>query len=229
MVGKDSLNPKMETQQAGQVAAKLIATLAQPTPVKPAITNSRLAQLLATHDWKFKTLNDPKLAEMLNASIQFCTDLANNTHPYWLTFAGKSGTGKTHLAKRIASFFTRALFGSSFVPQSNVVRCRYGKTWDWKLCVNEMRNADYSSVEPMSDDWFCGIDDIGSERDPTKFATDKLLEVLNQRRDKWAVITSNLMLDEIGEHMDVRLSSRLLRDGSKVVQVDAQDYNLRRA
>lgn len=179
------------------------------------------------HDWQFYTLEDPALVDMHEAAKWFCTDMKKSRASHWLTFCGASGTGKTHLARRCFAYFKTNIEGRQWVPKENHVAVQYGNFWNWSNVVNEMREGRYGDFEFMCDDWFTVIDDVGSERDPTKFATDKLLEILNQRRDKWTLITSNLFLDEIGEKMDVRLSSRLLRDGSKVVQNNTQDFNLR--
>jgi DNA replication protein DnaC len=213
----------MEPKPIKGIAAKLIATLGQPMKAGP----KTMPPSVLRHDWKFETFHDPALEKMLEGARQFCADMLNGVPAYWLTYAGPSGTGKTHLTRHIARFFNAHLYGTSYVAEPNIIRCRYGKTWEWKECVKSMREGAYGSIESMSDDWYCGIDDIGTDRDPTKFAADKLLELLNQRRDKWTVITSNLFLDEIGDQLDVRLASRLLRDGSKVVQVDSIDFNRR--
>lgn len=179
------------------------------------------------HEWMFDTFQEPALIEMIEAAKWICSDMKKSQSPYWLTLCGASGTGKTLLARRCYAYFKNNIFGRQFVPRPNVIQCQYGNFWNWQEVVNGMRNQEYGDFETMCDDWFTIIDDVGAERDPTKFATDKLLEILNQRRDKWTLITSNLFLDEIGEKMDVRLSSRLLRDGSKVVQNNSKDFNLR--
>ncbi len=213
----------MDTQHAGNAATKLIETLAQPTKAGPKTTPTSVLKF----DFRFNPFDEPVLVGMVAAAREFCAAMKRQDRPYWLTYCGASGTGKTHLAKGINAYFQKHIYGRQFVFEPDVIRCQYGGWWPWSKIVNHMRDGKYGSFEGMCEDWFCMIDDVGSERDPTKFATDKLLEILNQRRDKWTVITSNLFLDDIGEKMDVRISSRLLRDGSKVIQNNVKDYNLR--
>jgi DNA replication protein DnaC len=57
---------------------------------------------------------------------------------------------------------------------------------------------------------------------------DKLCQILSKREKKWTVVTANLSLAEIAKQMDSRISSRLLRNNSYVVEVNAEDYEIRR-
>ena len=71
------------------------------------------------------------------------------------------------------------------------------------------------------------IDDLGAVRDPTGFMADNYLRILNKRLGMRTVITCNLMADQIAETIDARIASRLFRNGSRVVQTEAQDYCMR--
>lgn len=213
----------MDTR-AGKIATKLIETLARPTKVERTTTASTV---ISEHDFGFKTFNEPILSRMLDAAATFCADMKDDRPPYWLTLCGASATGKTHLAKSISKYFTKRIYGRQFMPRFNHVECCYGKSWNWTAVVDRLRGQEYHATEALKEDWFCCIDDIGAERDPTKFAAERLLDVLNHRRDKWTVLTTNLMLNDIATALDTRIASRLLRDGSKVIQSNAKDYNLR--
>jgi hypothetical protein len=56
-------------------------------------------------DFQFHTFGEAKLSEMLGAAKDFIRDMAIGTARRWLSFLGRSGTGKTHLARSIARFF----------------------------------------------------------------------------------------------------------------------------
>lgn len=146
--------------------------------------------------------------------------------PYWLTITGTSGSGKTHLAKKICHWFRRNLQHEPYVP-------RTGEVWHmdyafkiWSKALVAIYEGEGGLVEMLSDEWLAVIDDVGAEHDPRKFGVSKLLEVLENRKRKWTVITSNLTLDQISSHLDTRIASRMIRDGSKVVNFTRKDFNL---
>lgn len=169
---------------------------------------------------------------MLSASDNFCRDLAANQNARWMTFLGKAGTGKTHLAKRISRYFRCNLEGQ-LIPGQNLEEKQHrmrGGFVSFRRLANDLRNGDTTILRDLSDDWFLALDDIGAEyKSKSDFITSKLDELLDSRLGKWTVITANLSLAEIGEYMDVRIASRILRGGSEVIDVDVPDFNLRTA
>jgi hypothetical protein len=50
---------------------------------------------------------------------------------------------------------------------------------------------------------------------------------LSERVGHWTVVTANLPLADIGDRIDVRIASRMLRDDSQVVDVDVPDFSIR--
>ena len=155
-----------------------------------------------------------------------CSDMLNDGKPYWLSFVGSSGAGKTHLARKITEWFKVNLLGTSFIPKPSHISRRDYRFRTWQKALGQIYDQNYGVVEALSEEWLAVIDDIGAEHDPRKFGVSKLLEILDRRRDKWTVLTSNLLVPEIAEHLDTRLASRLIRDGSKVVQITCRDFNL---
>lgn len=83
-------------------------------------------------------------------------------------------------------------------------------------------------MDDLIDVDFLGIDDMGAEYDPSGFIKSGLDRLLNSRRGKWTVITSNLTKKEIGEKLDTRILSRLFREGGVVVESNLTDYEIRR-
>lgn len=94
--------------------------------------------------------------------------------------------------------------------------------------MNQMLGGDYSFISDVCDYPFFVIDDIASEyvkhRD---LSASKLYLIGEARLKKWTVITANLSLEQIGDRLDTRLASRMLRNNSMVVDVDVPDFNLR--
>ena len=74
---------------------------------------------------------------------------------------------------------------------------------------------------------FLVIDEVTPDNDKWGPAANALINLLSARTGRWTLLTSNLGIAEM-EHLDPRISSRLIRDGSKVVIVDTQDYSTRR-
>lgn len=159
--------------------------------------------------------------------MQFCRDMASPNEPArWISFLGKSGTGKTHLARCIKTFFNKHLYGidDERFPQER--RIRRGGFKAWGDVVGDMVAGDYSGIRDLREDYFVCLDDIGSEYQRNKeLSCAKLYEVLNARLGNWTVITANLMLNEIGEKLDVRISSRLIRNQASLLEINTTDFN----
>lgn len=201
-------------------AVESIVTSGQETKARPASTPE-----LERFEFRFETFGDPQLVEMLSAAKQFCAELVSGRNPHWLSFLGSSGAGKTHLAKRITAFFRQHVQYYS-EPRTAATIKRQGGLVSWGKVVNDLREGDYTVARDLSEDFFVCIDDIGSEHG-SQFVSSKLYEIADSRIEKWTVLTSNLSLEEIGR-IETRIASRMLRNESEVIDIDVQDYNLRR-
>jgi DNA replication protein DnaC len=179
----------------------------------------------------FKTCGDPALIEMKTAAMEFCLAMGSKFEPArWLTLLGMSGTGKTMLAKLCAKFFNAHLTGfydERFNPEKEI-RYRAGGMRNWSKVMREMVEGDYTGLERLRGDWFVALDDIGAEYQRSReLSASKLYDVLNSREGLFTVITANLSQREIGEQIDPRIASRLMRHGGVVIEVKAKDFNLR--
>ena len=77
----------------------------------------------------------------------------------------------------------------------------------------------------VCDDWFVALDDIGAER-TSDFSVSKLDQIIDARLGKWTVITCNFTREQIAEHMDVRIASRLGRGKNVIVDnINVLDYS----
>jgi len=94
--------------------------------------------------------------------------------------------------------------------------------------MNRMLEGDYAFLEDLREYDFFAIDDIVSEYQKLReLSASKLYDVLESRLGKWTVITANLGLEAIGNVLDPRIASRMIRNNSVVVDVDVPDFNLR--
>lgn len=176
----------------------------------------------------FKTNNDPSLTGALEAAARFAADI-NHTEPYWLSFLGKSGVGKTHLARRIFRHFMGvSRFDLSFNPERNRIEGNTGNWCNWRKLCASVREGNYGWVEDLCEDWFVVLDDIGTEYDSSGHLASVLDRIIAGRKKKWTVLTVNLSLEQISEKLDPRIASRMLRDGGQIVDMsEATDYSLR--
>jgi DNA replication protein DnaC len=186
------------------------------------------ANTAAAREWDFgfHTFGEARLSEMLGAAKDFICDMALGTAPRWLSFLGRSGTGKTHLARGITRFFkAEAAIYIESGTEAHLIR--RGGFIGWRKVVDHLRDGDYGIMDAVCNDWFVALDDIGAER-ASDFSVSKLDQVVDARLGKWTVITCNSSREEIAEHMDVRIASRLGR--GKNVMVDGiyvRDYSTR--
>jgi DNA replication protein DnaC len=126
----------------------------------------------------------------------------------WLTFLGKSGAGKTMLARGI----TRRLNG------------HFAR---WTTVCNSLKEGEFRLFHDFCHEPVVCLDDIGSEQ-KSEFVNAKLYEFMSNREKRWTIITANLSLEAISEQMETRIASRMIRNNSKIVDADVPDWNLRR-
>lgn len=147
-------------------------------------------------------------------------DMDNGKTPYWLSFCGQSGTGKTFLGRDCLNY-ARALMG---YHKSLKDGCMF---FAWPDVIFDLREGKYFLEDDFKDCNCAMLDDIGADRDPTGFAADTLYRFLNRRGGKWTIITSNLKLEKLGE-IDTRIASRLIRDLNVCVNCNTIDFALRK-
>lgn len=156
---------------------------------------------------------------MVEAAAEFEQDAYVDAQPRWLSFCGRSGTGKTHLASAV---FKRLQPAFQDHPSLLTGAHRY----TWPRLLPRLRDGAYWLLDDIRDCHLLFLDDFGTER-PTEFALEKLYEIIESRTRKWTLLTCNLSVAQIAERMDTRIASRLVRDNSTVIDVDAPDFNLR--
>lgn len=160
----------------------------------------------------------PEVQAMHREVQWFVNDVVNKVRPRrWLSLLGASGVGKTHLAMaaRNALGKERPMLPIQF--------------WKWPKVVSMLRSGDWAFVEYLVKDVCVLIlDDVGAENSSPAILS-ALNRIVDGRLGKWTMMTSNLLPDNIREHLDARIASRLFRGKNVVCQVEnAPDYSFER-
>jgi DNA replication protein DnaC len=168
----------------------------------------------------------------LESVMQFCSAMKVQ-HPdarvgYCLSLLGYSGTGKTHLAKAVRDYFKKYILGRQYVPRFNYVSFHDFRFRTWKDVMRLIYDGQWETVEEFKTDWLLILDDVGAEHDPRKIGVSVLLDILDHRQGLWTILTSNLTVQHIAEQLDTRLASRMIRGNNKVVQLECDDWALRK-
>lgn len=179
--------------------------------------NPQSSDFLATAG--FETFGDAELENALAEAARFVAEISDeDSRPRWLTIVGKSGTGKTHLAKAVYRYVLRniaknvkfdgckGIFGGDCIAT----------TAD---ALAEAWRGNFRGISPDEESAdLLLLDDLGTTSDKSGFVTDAFYRLLSRRMGRWTIITSNLSGEAI-KAMDARLYDRMLRDGNRVVTI----------
>lgn len=187
----------------------------------------------------FKTLGDHDLERMMNAACDFILDIHSQAEPRWLSFLGRSGTGKTMLAKAIMQFIHDVSL-QFMHPGTGATMTHLIYSAKWPRMVGEMKQGDFDTVDLLCEKeikWdgskgntyaFALIDDIGQPEDSGKsYLLASLGRIADERMGSWTIWTSNLKLSQIADTIDPRVASRMIRGDNVVIETTCMDYNLR--
>ena len=136
----------METtaKPIGEILPNILTGIKEPS-TKGLPSNTVLRRFVRLAG--FQTFSDENLQKQLDAAATFAASI-NYTEPYWLTLAGKSGVGKTHLAKRVfRQFIDQNRFEVKYDPVKNRI---YGNGWAWIGCrkfCSQLRDGAYDLVD----------------------------------------------------------------------------------
>lgn len=168
----------------------------------------------------FETLNDARLLKALRDAEEWLSDFTRRTPPRWISMLGVSGAGKTFLAKQLWTLASHA---------ANWSRCDFiHKPIYWPRFVRDLKAGDAYGLRDDLARWpVLFIDDIFADRDATGFSTDELNMILGCRMGKWTILTANLDIEKIAA-IETRISSRMNRDGNRVVNFGSLDFATRK-
>ena len=213
-----------QTKPIAEIMPRVLTEL--KAPLTKAQPNPTILQRFKSRA-RFETLGEAPLERALEGAAAFAASV-NFTPPYWLSLCGKSGTGKTLLARAVyRQFMDQNRFELSFDRARNRIQGNTAMFVDWRKFCDQIRGGAYELIEDVCDEWLVVIDDLGAERDTTGFIAAATDRILNSRRGKWTLITTNLPLSEIGDRIDPRVASRMIRGSNQVVEIEAVDWNLR--
>jgi DNA replication protein DnaC len=130
----------------------------------------------------------------------------------WCALVGVSGVGKTMLSRAAYRYVTQRGLRSRFLK--------------WITIVDYMRKGDFGVIDHVCDARVAFIDDIGAGYE-TAMSKAKILEIAERRTGKATFWTSNLTAQQIAEQIDVRVASRMVRDGNRVFEfAECPDWSL---
>jgi len=182
---------------------------------------------------EFKT-PEPDLLRAQSAAIGFIGDIL--TDPFGagglLTLCGVSGTGKTMLANIVLTELRLNPWGCCERIEPRIHRGKVerftARLFDMRKVSDGFKQGNYGVVDRMEELDLCVLDDVGADHDPSKVTASKVDRVLRSRKNRWTIVTCNLSLKEIGEKLDARIASFMIRDDNRFVEIKAMDYAKRR-
>jgi len=173
--------------------------------------------------------NKAAIMSMVGKGEQFWRYLLEGCEPRWLTLAGESGCGKTHLARKIHRAFwlmTRLQRqGDVYLgPGKDLYRASF---YSWPQIAANFMEGSYGVMNDIAEDWMVVIDDIGATRTQSdrieSLVWDKLFTALARREGKWTILTTNLTFVEIASR-ESRLASRLRRSPNMTKKCEALPF-----
>jgi DNA replication protein DnaC len=199
----------------------LTGVSAQQTKASPA--NMETSQTDNVQKWatwlNLKTYDDNALIKAVLQCRDFAKAFTVRDHPRWITFLGVTGTGKTHMARRLwDSQSSRVKWHNTKFIQHEVY---------WPKLVSELRSGNaFEKVRDMMSWPVLFLDDICAERDTTGFTSEQLNMLLGCRENKWTIITSNKLLGQIAE-LEPRIADRMIRNPNILVELKTISHSLR--
>jgi DNA replication protein DnaC len=179
-------------------------------------------------------VDEPTIALAKREAARFIEDML--AFPFsdgcLLTLCGKSGTGKTMLARIIMNELRMNRWGhSDRIRPINVgaeVILFTARFYDMRKVSDGFKHGNFSVTERMEEVSLCILDDVGADQDPSKTTAGKVDRVLRSRANKWTVMTSNLSLSDIGTKLDARIASFVVRGNNRFVEIKADDFAKRK-
>ena len=213
-----------------------MAEIMEGTSMLQTDTEKREARTLSPYaekyKWQFEAYH-PSLQAVLPAVKQFVSDVLNREKPYWLSILGPSGVGKTHILKQAYRMLSRnehlwpiQRFGAkNELLSEHMPQCAHiipGMDLDdWKA-PKDYGNYDLIYVEDIG----AGA---GTERGAGAVTISRVAELLQYRTGRWTLLCANKSMAQVAKDLDPRIASRLVRDGSVLIELpaDVPDFHIR--
>lgn len=169
---------------------------------------------------------DPKVRRMADKAEAYCHRFFhNNKDKTLLIIAGPSGTGKTHVARKLHDY--GVMIGIMAWTHGHWSEVPRTTCMNWAEIVAELKDRQQSYLDEMMMADLLILDDVGAERDPWGIGKDTLCQVLTRRERRFTVITTNATADEWGEKWDRRIADRLFRNSDIIELSGVESYSLK--
>ncbi len=170
----------------------------------------------------FNLTGQASIDEAVDITRQWVNSFISGGEPWWLTLSGASDLSKTHLLTGVFKILNgRGLLSSN---QSGVQEQRVIVWPEIMLGLRSSRGYATNDLLSAAADWKAVfLDELKADGDTTGYSTGVLANLLSARTGKWTLITTNLTLGHI-ERFDARIASRMIRAGSRFVQMQGKRY-----
>lgn len=189
-----------------------------PTSIQPPQKKARREPTFED----FKTFKESCLERMLQEAKTFLESERENLKPFWLSFFGTSGGGKTFLSNIV---FNESKHIPHIANHPTLITGAHKASWP--NLISKLYQGEHWRIDDLRDANLLFLDDIAKSADKTGFERECLWRLLSDRVGKWTILTSNLMVNQIAEELDIRIASRLSRDGNIAIEVETTDFFLR--
>lgn len=175
--------------------------------------------------------NNPKQSRAKKLFMRF-GEVFDPNKPINLYCYGSFGVGKSHLAKSTADELMKKGNSCIFISVPKLLR-KLKDTYNKETAATEDK-----LLQALEDVDVLILDDIYSEK-PTKWALEKMFDILDSRQGKHTIYTSNMspdeMLEDIEELQDrvlrkqaERNFSRILNEDTELVELEGENHRLRK-
>lgn len=196
----------------------------------PDAPERKISKWVNLRTWQFEAYH-PALQQVMPAVKRFATDVLwhrrqPDVTPYWLTILGPSGVGKTLILEQLYDALANNTERWPIQTDSNgserEARCAH--------VVPGIDLDDHKAPKDFGNYELIYLEDFGAvtAKGSGAVTLDRSTELLLYRPKTWTILDANLTFEEFGA-IAPRVASRLLRDGSTLIELPAEipDYNLR--
>ena len=188
------------------------------------ISNAHIPLDLKNKDLNNFLINDEEDEKIVDLAKRYMEQIVEKKTHLNLMITGPTGVGKSHIAVGILKycyelkyFMNSICYSTSYGLASKVIA-----TWKSPDLNEEDVLKEYTEIDLLVIDDL-GYDDMG-----------KKAEIINKiiyrrhENQKSTIITSNLKADQVLEYMDHRTRSRFLSYLYSYIQIDTEDFRLKR-
>jgi DNA replication protein DnaC len=222
--------------QTKPVVEKILETLelcvAQQTTQQQQQGNSSATQQQRRtwlNKWLKMEITHPEIVALQSEVYNFCASYAKQPkRGHRMIIYGENGSGKSHAAKSIFKWAGRVAMNLPMVHgDSGELKLADALFFNWPMVVDGFKTGQWYVIEEMFPCSLLVLDDLGAEHDPSKIGVEKLYQIMEQRINKWTVITTNIPPESWEEKFERRIASRFLRNARHISLVNVPDFNAR--